>query len=91
VSHVSYPKPERVKRAKGRARPSEPLAMWCQIGVLERCTGRAQVRHHRLPRSQGGTDDPSNLLDICDAEHRWLHAHPAVAYERGWLLHREDA
>ena len=29
--------------------------------------------HHRRLRSQGGTDDPENLLTLCSAHHR--HAH----------------
>jgi hypothetical protein len=84
---TAYPKAPKAPRSKGRARPGEPLAMWCEIGTWGRCTGRAEVRHHIRMRSQGGTDDPSNTLDICDAEHRYIHNHPAEAYERGWLTH----
>src|SRR3546814_5152843 len=52
-------KPLRLKRAKGRARPGEPLATWCEVGRAECCTGRAEHRHHRRLRSQGGSDDRS--------------------------------
>jgi hypothetical protein len=87
TEHVHYLKPPKVKRSKGRARPNEPLAMWCELGLVDSCTGRAEVRHHILRRSQGGSDEASNTLDLCDADHRWIHDHPAVSYERGWLRH----
>lgn len=53
------------------------------------CTGRAEHAHHRLMRSQGGSDDPSNLLAVCGRCHRHIHNNPGWAYERGFLLHRD--
>lgn len=41
--------------------------------------------HHVRPRSQGGTHDLSNLVCLCRSHHRWVHAHPAVAYRLGLL------
>lgn len=32
----------------------------------------------------------SNLLWICAAGHTWVHQHPAVSYEHGWLMHAWD-
>lgn len=29
--------------------------------------------HHMTPRSKGGTDDPENLLVVCEKCHTWLH------------------
>jgi hypothetical protein len=29
--------------------------------------------HHIVPRSEGGSNDPSNLLDLCGAHHRAVH------------------
>jgi hypothetical protein len=84
----SFFKAPKVKRSKGRARPEEPLATWCEVGRAGVCTGRAEVRHHILPRSQGGTDEKSNTVDCCDSDHRWIHANPSKAYAHGWLLHR---
>ena len=86
TGHASFPK-AKTNRSKGRARPTEPLAMWCEIGHWGRCTGRAEVRHHIRRRAQGGTDDVSNTLDICEADHRWIHDHPAEAFARGWRRH----
>lgn len=51
------------------------------------CTGRWTERHHRLRRSQGGPDHPSNLLGLCLRGHSFVHANPSLAYARGWLLH----
>ena len=84
---TSYPKAPKVKRAKGRARPGEPLADVCQVGRFEVCTGRPEHRHHRLRRSQGGTDEASNTLDVCSACHDLIHSRPSLAYAHGWLLH----
>lgn len=84
---TSYLKPPKVKRAKGRARPNEPLADWCELGLLPFCDGRAVHRHHRLSRAQGGSDESSNLLDVCASCHAYAHANPSMAYRNGWLLH----
>ncbi len=58
----------------------------CEAGTVA-CTGKAAHAHHILMRSQGGRDDVSNLLDVCAACHRHIHANPAEAYARGWLHH----
>jgi hypothetical protein len=35
------------------------------------CTGRRHLEaHHQKQRSQGGTDDPSNLMTLCAFHHR---------------------
>jgi hypothetical protein len=67
-------------RAKGR----------CEAHVAAAsCTGRAEHAHHRMLRSQGGSDDPANLLAVCHRCHDWIHRNPAWSYERGFLLHRK--
>lgn len=82
--------PLRAKRQR-RARPDEPLAEGCQAGIRGVCTWIATDRHHRLRRSQGGTDDAANTLDLCRACHRWIHDHPADAYELGLLARSTDS
>lgn len=38
------------------------------------CSNSGELHvHHRRLRAQGGTDDPENLLTLCDGHH--LHAH----------------
>jgi hypothetical protein len=57
-----------------------------------RCGRPAQAAHHVLPRSFGGSDDPSNLVPVCGrchpslervARHRafWLGYRPVAAGE----------
>ena len=70
----------------GRARPKEPLADWCEVR-LSCCDGRANQRHHKQRRSQGGGDDKSNTLDVCTACHDHIHHNPTWAYENDLLRH----
>lgn len=72
----------------GRARPADPLASWCAAQISGVCTGRAEHRHHKLPRSAGGDDTPENTTDLCGACHRYVHAHPTFGYESGYLIRR---
>lgn len=51
------------------------------------CTGWGQETHHRKLRSQGGCDCRDNTLDSCGACHRYVHAHPEIAYQHRWLVH----
>ena len=53
------------------------------------CTGRCQVLHHILPRSRGGSNGRGNLLAICDACHRWIHANPILSRQHGWTKQTE--
>ena len=73
-------------KAKGRARPGEPLAHWCQIGVAGVCQGRATNRLHRLRRSQGGGDEAANTMDLCTGCHSHVHANVRWAEEHGYLI-----
>jgi hypothetical protein len=70
-----------------KARPKDRLATWCEAQT-EKCTGRAEIRHHKRGRGKPGDDDREHTLDVCDACHRWIHAHPRVSYERGWMEKR---
>lgn len=58
----------------------------CRLGC-----GRVAVhKHHRKRRSQGGTNDPVNLIDVCLECHEWIHRNPEQAYELGLLVHSWD-
>lgn len=61
---------------------------WC----CARC-GRPAPRgelmlHHRLMRSQGGSDAWPNRVPLCFRCHDHAHAHPAESYESGLLIRR---
>lgn len=43
--------------------------------------------HHRLRRSQGGTNDPVNIMLVSPNLHDWIHRNPLQAYKLGWLVH----
>lgn len=54
------------------------------------CTGRGVHVHHALRKSQGGRDVPEHTRLTCGPCHLHLHANPAEAFERGWLLRKES-
>lgn len=65
----------------------------CEVG-LRGCFRRANNAHHRKNRSQGGTDDLSNLLLLCGSGttgcHGWITEHPGEAKRMGWSTWRSD-
>ncbi len=82
------------KRAKGRARPDDPLGR-CEfrqtIDVQGKpfrfsCVDDATERHHVLRRSQGGGDEAANTKDLCLAHHVYVHANPSWSYAHGYLI-----
>ena len=50
--------------------------------------------HHRVRRSQGGTNDTSNLITVCGSGtqgcHGEIHSHVADSRDNGWLLKSSD-
>lgn len=85
---VSFPKVV-ANRARGRARPSEPLAEVCEIGKWGVCTFEPVHRHHVVMRSAGGSDAETNTLDVCEPCHRYAHSHRDEARFKGWIASRE--
>lgn len=50
------------------------------------CAGVAVHRHHVLRRPHtAGAHVLDDLMHVCHPCHDWVHAHPAVSYEAGWL------
>ena len=46
----------------------------CSCGVCSKLTNELNKHtHHRVPRALGGSNDPSNLIDICSECHGILH------------------
>ena len=62
-------------------------ARWCW---LDDCGYWGTEVHHVLPRAQGGGHEPSNLLLLCSAHHRFAHQAGRRAYELGLLKKRGD-
>lgn len=50
-----------------------------------RCTFPAVHLHHVQRRSQGGSNEASNLAHLCSTCHVMIHENPAWALEAGWL------
>jgi hypothetical protein len=50
------------------------------------CVKVANHAHHMKRRSQGGTNDPSNLLAVCHVCHDKIHRNPSEAFEKGHLV-----
>lgn len=65
--------------------------VWCELGkpACSPAQHRGSHAHHKLRRSQGGSHGPDNGLLVCPEGHSFVHANPAISYERGWLRHRE--
>lgn len=59
----------------------------CEVASGPWCSGHGEMRHHRAGRGPG-RDRPDLLLDVCAACHAYLHAHPELSYERGWMISR---
>ena len=57
---------------------------WCEFG---HCRAEATEVHHIRRRSQGGGNELSNLIDLCNGHHKFIHAHPSEAFEMGLLRH----
>lgn len=54
-----------------------------------RCGATANLHvHHRVRRSQGGTDDDFNLITLCQKCHGYVHHNPYAARRLGLLLSR---
>jgi hypothetical protein len=57
------------------------------VDLCVRCGRMADHTHHRKRRSQGGGDDPTNLMRLCFGCHEWVHSNPEDAYRGGYLVH----
>lgn len=63
---------------------------WCEARDFPHaCTLRATQVHHVKRRSQGGSNDPANLVHLCTPGHMAVHANPSLAAEHGLLSLRE--
>ena len=67
-----------------------------RVAAMDRSMGRCQRKapccwgtgsdvHHVKRRSQGGTDELSNVKWLCRPCHTHIHDHPAESKREGWL------
>lgn len=56
----------------------------CEAMIHGACTGHVAHWHHR--KISGREHTIPNGFAVCDACHRWIHAHPARSYSHGWLV-----
>lgn len=63
----------------------------CEAAIEGSCTGEATDLHHRQARRTRNHGVP-NALHVCRADHQWIHAHPTISRQLGWIVSvHEDA
>ena len=66
----------------------------CMLRIAGVCTIWATNEHHRKRKSHGVDNTPPNLIPVCGSGttgcHGYVHANPAISYEKGWLVHSWD-
>ena len=68
-----------------------PLVMARCHGICEICHyEQAVLLHHKLRRSQGGTNELGNLLGLCAMCHDHVHGSPRWAYDHGYMTRRNQ-
>lgn len=60
----------------------------CEARFSKGCSGWGAEAHHIVLRSQGGSNEPENLLWVCSACHSTIHSYPLAARERGLIASR---
>lgn len=72
----------------------EERASWACEACGTTLAGKADL-HHRFRRGMGGNsgddlDVAVNLIRVHHLCHMWIHAHPDVAREHGWIVSSLD-
>lgn len=72
----------------------EERAGWACEACGATVSGKPDL-HHRKARGIGGTseedlDVATNIIRIHPRCHAWIHAHPRVGREHGWIVRRGD-
>lgn len=74
------------KWASARRRALARADCLCQAMIVGYCEIDAVQVHHRLRRSHGGGNADTNLMAVCQACHVWIHHHPELSVEMGFLV-----
>ena len=67
------------RRSGGRCEARTPI-----------CSGWGQHIHHRKSRRAGDHSAP-NGLHVCRSCHAFIHDHPELSMEKGWIIRVNDA
>jgi hypothetical protein len=83
-------KRDRAELAAARVVVEERSSGRCEFwmpGVFTpiQCEAPAVHLHHVQRRSQGGSNDPRNLVHLCAHHHQLIRNNPAWAMDAGWL------
>ncbi len=54
--------------------------------AVEYMAPRSTEIHHRRKRNGAQLNNEADWLAVCRKSHEWLHAHPAEARAKGWLV-----
>jgi homoserine acetyltransferase len=71
--------------------PTRVAVTWRSNGLCEAMTPVCHqgphrgVHMHHVEARRAGDHTAANALNVCHAAHAHIHAHPAEAFERGWM------
>lgn len=54
------------------------------------CSWKDLQLHHKIKKSQGGSDDDENIMVICSYHHEMIHQHKLIYFD-GELVWKEKA
>ena len=62
----------------------------CEINATWSCSGQCEQVHHKQGRIGDRMLDLDKMVGICYNCHDFIGRNPALAYDRGWMLRRND-
>lgn len=83
-SKDTRPLPKDWKKRVARQKRREPTCQYIDRGV--RCSNPTDEVDHIIPRFEGGSDDPDNLMSLCVGHHARKTASEG---HRAWASHKE--
>lgn len=82
----------RVEQAIRRGIAAELGRRPCALRIFNVCTGTAEAFHELVGAAQGGSRvDRRGIAPCCHRCNGFIEDHPAISYEQGWKVRREDA
>ena len=68
----------------------ERAAGRCEVNATWSCSGQCEQVHHKQGRIGDRLTDIDKMVGICHNCHEFIGRNPALAYDRGWMLKRND-